>query len=497
MQKKRLFSNAAMSMLQVLVVSGTLFVLYRVLLKTIGVKQLGIWSLVMATGSLTQLANLGLVGGVTRFVAKYAARGEHDLASRVVQTAITSLGLSTGVVLAGLLLFARPAFSLFMPADSLRVGLSIVPYAFLSLWIAILAGVFQAGLDGYQRIDAKNIVVMTGSLIYLGLCCIFALKWGLVGVAAASVLQNLWLLVVTRYALKKRLPSLPVFRYRWDRALFKEMLGYGVKFQVMSVAAMVTDPVTKVFMSRFGGLAAVGYYEMCNRMVQQLRAFIVTPGFTLVPAAADLKERAVERIKALYDSSYNLTFCVAAAVYGLVIMYAPLISRVWIGHYEKTFVTFTVLLSIAWFFNVLAVPAYFINLGTGDLRWNVAAHVGAAIVNGLAGFVLGRHLGSFGVVLAWVIALISCGGLVVSVGYHISHGIPLSRLIPRSSIVLVAVCIFGIAVTYLVVPQFAGATRGPGVPLVNYGLLSVAVISLLWVHPSRKQLFRLITDKAG
>src|SRR5208283_900049 len=131
------------------------------------------------------------------------------------------------------------------------------------------------------------------------------------------------------------------------------------------------------------------------------------------------------------------------------------------------------------------------------LRWNVVGHVSAAIVNAMGGFFLGRHFGAFGVVLAWVIALTLCGGFVVSVGYHLTHGIPLSRLIPRSSILLVALCVFGVAITYLVLPQFVGPARGLGAPLLNYGLLSVAIISLLWVHPSRKQLFRLIMERAG
>ena len=294
MHKSRLFSNALTSVLQVLVVSGTLFVLYKVLLKTIGVKQLGVWSLVMATGSLTQIANLGLVGSVTKFVAKYAAREEHGIASRVIQTAATSLAFSTGAALAIIYLCIKPALPFIIPSDSVQLALSILPYAFISVWIMIIAGVFQAGLDGYQRIDSRNIVVMTGSCIYLGLCTVFALTWGLVGVAVAGVCQNLWLLLVTWYVLRKRLPSLPVWRYRWDRTLFKEMLGYGVKFQLMSISIMLTDPVTKVFLSKFGGLVAVGYYEMCNRMVQQLRALIVSPGFTLVPVAADLRERAAE-----------------------------------------------------------------------------------------------------------------------------------------------------------------------------------------------------------
>ena len=189
----------------------------------------------------------------------------------VIETALISLALSTGIVLAVVFLFARPVLSLFIPRTSLQAALSIVPYAFLSLWILILAGVFQAGLDGYQRIDSKNIIVMIGSLFYLALCSVFAVKWGLVGVAAASVVQNLWLLAATWRVLRKYTPSLPFWHYRSDLALFKEMLAYGVKFQVMSVTIMVTDPLTKAFLSRFGGLASVGYYDMCNRMVQQLR----------------------------------------------------------------------------------------------------------------------------------------------------------------------------------------------------------------------------------
>jgi O-antigen/teichoic acid export membrane protein len=496
MQKGRLFSNAAVSMLQVLVVSGTLFVLYKVLLRTIGVKQLGIWSLVMATGSLTQLANLGLVGGVTKFVAKYVARDESELASRVIETTVVSLALSTGIVLAVLFLFARPVLSLFIPADSLEAGLSIVPYAFISLWILLVAGVFQAGLDGYQRIDSRNIIVMIGSLIYLGLCYVLALKWGLVGVAAASVIQNLWLLVATCRVLRKHMPSLRVFRYRWDPVLFKEMLAYGAKFQLISIAIMITDPVTKVFLSRFGGLATVGYYDMCNRMVQQLRAFIVTPGFTLVPAAADLKERAAERIRSLYFLSYDLTFCTAAATYTLVIIYAPAISRLWIGHYEQSFVTFAFLLSIGWFFNVLAVPAYFINLGTGELRWNVISHASAAILNGAAGFLLGRQFGASGVVVGWVVSTI-VGGVIINVGYYVTHQIPLSRLMPRSSIVLMGVCLVGVVITYLLLLPFWISVHGFAAGDLACVLVTAVIAVLLWLHPSRKHLFGLIAKRAG
>jgi len=180
----------------------------------------------------------------------------------------------------------------------------------------------------------------------------------------------------------------------------------------------------------------------------------------------------------------------------LVIIYAPIISRLWIGHYEQTFVTFAFLLSIGWFFNVLAVPAYFINLGTGELRWNVFSHTIAAILNGAAGFLLGRRFGASGVVVAWVTSLI-VSGVIINVGYYVRYQISLSRLIPRSSIVLMAVCFAGVAATYLVLPPPPISVHGFVAGDVACALVTAIIAVLLWVHPSRKHLFGLIAKRAG
>ncbi len=496
MEGRRLFSNAFMSAVQVIVAGGAMFVLYKVLLKTIGIKQLGIWSVVMATTSVTQLANMGISPGVTRFVAKYAARGEHGTASEVIQTAVLSLGVSMGLFLCVVYPFAKWALTLLIPHESLQAGQSILPYAFVALWILMMATVFQSGLDGYQRMDRRSVIGMAGLLFYLGFCIVLVRSRGLLGIAYATILQNLWLLVVTWYFLKRQEPSFPIWRYKWNKMLFKEMVGYGLSFQAISVTIMLYDPVTKAFLSRFGGLAAVGYYEMCNRMLQQIRGLLTNAGSALVPAIADLKENAAEKIEGLYLNTYGLFFCISVAAYSLVVICTPGISQLWIGHYEPTFVTFALFLSIGWFFNVLAVPVYFIGLGTGELRSNLISHVSTAVINAVGGFVLGRKFGASGVVIAWVVSLIA-GSAIMTLSYHLRYKISLSKLMPRSSVVLTAVCLSGVAVTYLVLPQFQGASHRFGAYLANCVFLSLAVVALLWVHPSRKQLFGLIMRRAG
>ncbi len=485
-----------MSAVQVIVAGGALFVLYKVLLKTIGIKQLGIWSVVMATTSVTQLANMGISPGVTRFVAKYAARGEHGTASEVIQTAVVSLGIFMGFVLCVAYPFANWALTLLIPHESLQAGQSILPYAFVALWILIMASVFQSGLDGYQRMGLRNVISMAGLLFYLGFCIVLVRSRGLLGIAYATILQNIWLLIVTWYFLKRQEPSFPIWQYKWNKILFKEMVGYGLSFQVISVTTMLCDPVTKALLSKFGGLAAVGYYEMCNRMLQQIRGLLTNAGSALVPAIADLRENAAEKIEGLYLNTYEVFFCISVAVYTLVIMYAPVISQLWIGHYEQNFVTFALLLSIGWFFNVLAVPVYFISLGTGELRWNVISHGSTAVINAVGGLLLGRKFGASGVVVAWVVSLI-VGSAIMTVCYHVRYEISLLKLMPRSSIGLLAVCLIGVAITHLVLPPAPISVHGFVTNGLACALLTAVIAVLLWLHPSRKHLFGLIAKRAG
>ena len=496
MNKNRIFSNAAVSVLQVIVSSCTLFFLYRILLSTIGVKLLGVWSVVMATSSLTQIANPGFGASTTKFVSQYLARGEQETAGRVIETAVLSLSLLMALLLAAVYPVVRMALPAFIAPDCLGAGLSILPYAFLTLWIGFISGVLQAGLDGFQRIDSKNMVIITGSLFYVVSCAFFARFWGLAGVALASVLQALWILVFTWIILKRRLPGLPALCYGWDRSLFREMLRYGLGFQFITVTGMLSDPLTKIMLSRFGTLSDVAYYEMANRMVQQVRGVLATPGYLLVPAIADLRERGEEgKIGRLYADSYNLIFSLSAGAYTLLLAYLPVISQLWIGQVQASFMVFSALLSLGWFCNLLALPSYYANLGTGEMRWNVIGHVLVAVLNPVLSFFLGWRFGAVGVVSGWVGSIIA-GNLLILCSYHNRNKIRFVNLFPQSAGVPCALCALSLVSAYAILP--GGATPGadgPAVRWIIYPVVTCAILGALWRLPVRKQLTEMLAAK--
>lgn len=493
MQKRQIIINAIMSVAQIAVISGVLFILYKFLLNTIGVEQLGIWSLVLAITAVTQIANLGLSGSVVKFVAKYVARNEDENVSGVIQTAAISVSVCIGFVLLAGYPIAKWVLGLVIPPEFLLSALAILPYAFLALLIMVITSIFQAGLDGYQRIDVRSLILMGGAVLHLLLCFILAPAYGLIGLAYARVIQNITILLISWLVLKRYLPSLPVFPYKWEKRIFKEIISYAINFQAISITTMLYDPTTKALLSKFGGLSMVGYYEMASKMVQQFRALIVSANQVLVPAIADLKEKTPEKIQSVYLTSYQLLFYLALPLYSLIIVCTPIISELWIGHYERVFVIFGTLLAIGWILNTLSVPAYFTNMGIGELRWNVVGHIAIALLNVGLGFILGVLYDGIGVVVAYAFSL-AVGGSIIYLSYHIKHRIPLIELLPKASRIIIIACLIVVLLSIL----FIHNTLNHSFNIISLNGMIIFSFSTIifipfWFHPMRKRLMGWVT----
>lgn len=482
--KNRLLANAVYSFLQVVVAGVCLFLLYRFLLVILGAEQLGIWSLVLATASVTQVANIGLSGGTVRFVAKYMALEDGESAASVVQTASVSIGIVLAVILAGCYPLVRLALSYFVVPKFFPLTLEILPFAMGSLWFTNVASVFIGGLEGCQRFDVRSALQGGGSILQLFLCLVLAPRYGLLGVAYAAVLLNASVLLASWLLLKRSLPALSLSPGGWSLKIFKELAGYGVRFQVITLAAQFYDPVTKGLISRFGGLAFLGYYEMANRLVTQIRALVVSANQVVVPHFANINETAQQDIPAVYRKTYNLMLFITLPMFTVLFVGMPFISVAWIGYYEPMFVLAGALLSGGWFINSLNAPAYFLHLGTGEMKWNLISHIVIGILNVVLGYSLGTFIGGFGPVIGWVVAL-AVGSCFILVPYHKQIGVRIRDLVPRESTPLAFAAAGSIFTAVLL-----GLAGGVGFAAGGQALaLSGVVIFFAWIHPARRVFF--------
>jgi len=256
---------------------------------------------------------------------------------------------------------------------------------------------------------------------------------------------------------------------------------------------MLYDPITKALLTKFGGLSMTGFYEMASRMILQLRALLVTANQVLVPTIADLQEKNPELIQSVYKSSYRLLFYLALPLFLVIVALTPIISEIWIGHYEGRFVLFAILLAVGWFLNTLTAPAYFANLGIGELRWNTIGHVVIGVLNTGLGLFLGILYGGKGVVIAWVFSLI-IGSHIITVSYHLRHKIPIGELLPQENISIGLASVVGLFAAMLLYYQLHLLWSLPALTALIFVVFCAIMVVPLWLHPMRKRLFEWVTN---
>lgn len=474
-----------LSLLQVLINAAVHIILYRLVVTSLGVAQLGVWSVVMSITSMTSLVNSGLSGAVTTFVARFRARDELERISAVIQTTVLTTALGLAVFLPVVYFAAHALLSHVMPLEMLSIAVTLLPWSLLGFWLTSVAEVFLFSLDGYQRADLRCVIYIVANLTYLAMCIVGISALGVTGLAVANAGQGFILVVGGILLLRQCLGSFPVLPRRWDGQLLRQVLAYGFSFQIISLTQVLYDPVTKTLLARFGGLDVTGYYEMSSRLIGGLRSLIAGATKVLIPTAAHLLERNPLALRRLYVRAYRLVLYVAVPLFALTAGLAPVISEAWIGRHEQTFVYFCYLLSFGWLVSVLTGPAAFISIGLGELRWNTGAHVAMAVANVLLGLLFGSWFGGIGVVLAWAVSLL-VGSLIVGSFYHRRHHIPFREFLPYESLTLTVACCIGLIVD-IGFYYYSGSHLAPAVGLVVLGGLFVIVVTQpMMQHPLGK-----------
>lgn len=483
--------NAMASLTQVLVSTLLLFILYRALVAHIGADGVGIWSLVLASGAISRLAELGFTVGVVKFVAGAVGRGDRERAASDVCLGALAVGLLLAVGVA--LVFAVFDFAIAFAVDAPEARAAargLLPIAMLSLWLSGIAGVFLSGIDGCQRMDLRSVIVTAGTTVNVAAALALVGPFGLQGVAWAHLGQSVFVLALAGLVLARVLPLSSVSVRDWSWPRVRAFLGYGVNVQIAALMMLLFEPTTKVLLGRFGGLAEVGYYEMANGFVTRARGLIVAAYQAMVPAVAagDGESVAVSR---LYLRAQALLAFLLPTMFALVAAAVPVVSAVLLRRQDDQFSRMAWLVCAGWAVNTMAVPAYFSSLGTGRLRWNTIGHIVLGLLNALLASVLGLIAGWQGVITGSVLAL-AIGSIVIVVAFHRLHRIPFAALVPAESRPLFAVSVAAAVGLSVAVGTMMPPGSGLAVALLPLAVMAVVLAPFVLAHPMLRTLRGLV-----
>lgn len=407
--------NAIFSIGEAASIAVCYFVIFRIVVKDLGVDALGVWSLVAATAAMARLGDAGLSAGVTKYIATSTARLDYIGARRYLDTGIISVA-ALYTLLAAIIFAASPwILPMFVSGESLATAKALIPISLFTLVVNGAAAVSNSAIIGTQRGYVKSALSVFSTILLVAISASLVPKLGILALGLAQLAQSAVLLVGSVALLSQPIKAEGLLP-QWSNKAFREMLSYGAQLQVGSISALIYEPAMKAVMVKFGGLPALAHYEVALRVVMLSRNFIVSANQSLTAAFANMVELRSTDLGATVRKAYKFTCVASVAMFAIISASSYPLSLIIFHEVSINFVALTVILAAAQSVNTTAVPFYMLGLGSGKLRYNVISHLCVTILSPAAGALLGNQFGPIGVAIGCLFGL-CIGAIVLYVGY--------------------------------------------------------------------------------
>ena len=407
---KKIIRSVTFGALRYIVLAPIPFVMTPFILHKIGITGYGTWAVFLAINSMTSLADLGLVGTLSKFVAEYYARRDFAALSRLLCSAIaifSLLGLAAACLVGGATHFLIAA--LFRGSSVSHAELAFLLRCFLILIVAnILVLLLSSITSGLQRLDLTYIMSAVNILLSaVGGGVLLLRGWGLRGLVYAYAVSAVLTLVGYVVIVKTLLPQVSLNPLRFEVGEARKMLGFSLRLYVIQASLGIQNQIDKVFLAVLIGVAPVGWFDIASDVAIKIRAVIGLILGPVLPAASELNALGDEaRTRELYYRAHKYL-----AVFGIpAVVCANAFCRrfveLWLGPAMAVIAVPMSLLITASFINLASGPGFLIFAGRGYLKpaiqscalgmiLNILVSLGLIYKFGFAGAAVGTSLSVF------------------------------------------------------------------------------------------------------
>src|SRR5215467_8308751 len=226
----KVIRNAAFGGLRYAIVAPIPFVMTPLILRKIGVGGYGTWAVFLAINGLTSLADLGLVGTLSKFVAQYYARRDFAALTRVLNSGLT-LFVALAAVIASDLFISAPLLTsrLFRDSNVAAADLTALFRLFILVVAAnILILMFASATTGMQRLDITNMIGAGNVFLSAFFSAILLLGgMGLRGLVYGYITSSVLTLGAYLIMVRKLLPQVRMNPLQLDVAEARHMFGFS------------------------------------------------------------------------------------------------------------------------------------------------------------------------------------------------------------------------------------------------------------------------------
>lgn len=411
------------------------FIMTPLILHKVGVAGYGTWAIFLAINGLTSLADLGLVGTLSKFVAEYYARQDFAALAKLLNSGLALFLLLDFVIgisvwLSSPLLSSKLFRGSTVPTSELAV---LLRYFLIVVATNILTQLFASITTGLQRLDLTNILSATNALLSACFAGFLLMRgWGLHGLVYGYVGSAILTLSIYLIVVRRLLPQVALNPMRFDRTEARKMFGYSLRLYFTQAAVAVHNQVEKVFLAMLIGVDPVGWYDIASSIALKVRGsieFVLSP---VLPAASELNALGDEsRTRELYYRSHKYLALLGVPLVCYVVAISNRFVTLWIGPSMRMIALPLSVLLIVNFLNLATGPGFLIFAGIGYLRPGIQSATLGIMLNVLLSFGLIYKFGFAGAVLGTSTSLIVASTFFITL-FHRHTGYSFARVLQES-----------------------------------------------------------------
>jgi len=395
---------------------------YPVYLHYLGYEQYGLWLMLSTVLVMAQLGNLGISPALLKLVAEDFAAGDVDGVYHYLTCGMLSLLLSGAILMCVVLLLGRPLIALLgIPGPSVALALTLLPYIAVLSVAALLADAMNSVVAGLGRYDLVNYTQLTGQALTVVIAvALFKFDCGIWGLLIANSVSVLFLSLVSLLLIRRITRSPHWLRLTWDQPRFRRMLNFGSWVFGASILNTVFNPVNKIFVTRYAGIAAVPVYDIAYATCFKIRSLFESGFRALTPAFSSLNAVRPREANASLASAdrkgLKLVLYGGTLLYLLVFLFCEPTLRFWLrGRFRPDLPAIFRIMLVGSYVSLWGAQSWYSLLGFGKSPHILFANL-AMIVSNVAWVLLWPPATGQPATLATV-TLGTCVGLLASTLY--------------------------------------------------------------------------------
>ena len=389
----RTLKNALYGMAEYLWPVLVAIIAFPYIVRTLGADRYGLLSIVGITLGFFGFLDLGIGGAATRQIAASHEQGDSGDINTVVSTVlcfylvIGLLGAATILLLTNVMVTQWLAIP---PAHvpTARLAFIVSAPAFV---VSMIGATFSSIPRAIQRNDvATKVSVATTTLTTLATVGVLMAGRGLLAIVIAGLAINILAIPVLLAIARRLIPTLRV-SLRFDRGVFRDLMGFGSAFLASQISVLLLYQADKLLLGSFLSVAFVTYYVVPGSLAQRIQGLVAAATGIIFPVSAVLfQSGARESMVRLYREGSRIVFALIVMIAIPLAVFAEPFLRYWMG---------AEIASRSWIPMVLLVSTYSLLSATAT-AWGIANGSGRAWAN--ASFTLAIAALDLGLVVWWV-----------------------------------------------------------------------------------------------